>query len=519
VGPLIFNWHDYLLALPITLLTLFALGILLIDLMIPPETKWANAVTALIGVLFAAGGVLKIQLWMQSSRTASMGSVGLMGTMLVDRTAIYFFYLFLAATAISILMSVRYMKTEHENHGEYYALMLLSVVGMMCMAAGFDIVLIFIGLELMAISTYVLVGFLRRDRRSNEAALKYLLLGAFSSGIFAYGLSLLYGLTGSTNLVEIGRGLSLILAKDPHNPVAIVALLTTVTGLLFKIAAVPFHQWVPDAYEGAPTCITGFMSVTVKAAGWAMLLRILGCTYPTYPNVILGLAAMRPVYVPLFVFVSIATMTGANFAALTQTNTKRLLAYSSIAHVGYMLLGLIAGTATELSADGVKGILIYLLVYTFMNLGAFGVITSLRHRNVIGDELDDLNGLYSRAPVEAVLMLIFLLSLAGIPPLAGFWGKYFIFLSLIETGHYALASLGVLYSVFGLYYYLKMANAMFMGQPEERGLLPVSWTMRAALAVTAAATLFIGIMPNHFIQLVNWALLLPQNPAVAKLVY
>ena len=518
MGALAFNAHDYLLALPITLLTLFALGILLIDLMLPPEKKWLNPVTAFIGVLFAAGGVVKIQLWMQSSRFTSMGSVGLMGALYVDRTAIYFFYLFLAATAISILMSVRYMTTEHENHGEYYTLMLLSVVGMMCMAAGFDIVLIFIGLELMAISTYVLVGFLRRDRRSNEAALKYLLLGAFSSGIFAYGLSLLYGLTGSTNLVEIGHALTSILARDPHNPVAIVALLTTVTGLLFKIAAVPFHQWAPDAYEGAPTCITGFMSVAVKAAGWAMLLRILGCTYPTYPSVILGLAPMRPIYVPLFVFVSIATMTGANFVALTQTNTKRLLAYSSIAHVGYMLLGLIAGTLTQLSPDGVKGILIYLLVYTFMNLGAFGVITSLRYRNVIGDELDDLNGLYSRAPVEAVLMLIFLLSLAGIPPLAGFWGKYFIFLSLIETGHYALASLGVLYSVFGLYYYLKMANAVFMGQPEERGALPVSWTMRAALAVTAFATLFIGIMPDRFIHLINWSLGIAQNPAVAKLV-
>jgi NADH-quinone oxidoreductase subunit N len=182
-----------------------------------------------------------------------------------------------------------------------------------------------------------------------------------------------------------------------------------------------------------------------------------------------------------------------------------------------MLLGLIAGTSTQLSPDGVKGILIYLLVYTFMNLGAFGVITSLRHRNVIGDELDDLNGLYLRAPVEAVLMLIFLLSLAGIPPLAGFWGKYFIFLSLIETGHYALASLGVLYSVFGLYYYLKMANAMFMGKSEETGLLPVSWTMRAALGVTAFATLFIGIMPDRFINIVNWSLVIAQSP-VAKLV-
>jgi NADH-quinone oxidoreductase subunit N len=499
-------WTDYLLALPITLLTLFALGILLIDMWIPPEEKWVNAAAAFIGVAFSAAGVYKIQLWMNGSP----GTFGMLRTMLVDRFALYFWYLFLAATAIAILMSVRYLETEHENHGEYYALMLLAVAGMMCMAAGFDIVLIFIGLELMAISTYVLVGFLRRDRRSNEAALKYLLLGAFSSGIFAYGLSLLYGLTGSTNLGVIQQELARHVMNSEYKPVAIVALLTTITGLLFKIAAIPFHQWAPDAYEGAPTSITGFMSVAVKAAGWAMLLRIL----------VVGLIPMRPIWVPLLVFVSIATMTGANFAALTQTNTKRLLAYSSIAHVGYMLLGLVAGTATALSPDGIKGILIYLLVYTFMNLGAFAVITALRHRNVIGDELDDLNGLYSRAPVEAVLMLVFMLSLAGIPPLAGFWGKYFIFLSLIETGHYALASLGVLYSVFGLYYYLKIANAMFMGKVEKsEEKLPISLSMRAAIAVTGIATLYIGLLPNSFIELVNWALGIAQNPNVAKLTH
>src|SRR5260370_28249940 len=217
------------MAVVMTLVVLLGVGMLLIDVMIPPETKWANAVTAFIGVLFATGGVYKIQLWMDANK--SMGSLGMMRTMLVDRFALYFFYLFLAGTAISILMSMRYMKTEHENHGEYYALMLLSVAGMMCMAAGFDIVLIFIGLELMAISTYVLVGFLRRDRRSNEAALKYLLLGAFSSGIFAYGLSLLYGLTGSTNLGEISLKLSRLLSRHPPNPLPIVALLTTLTGL------------------------------------------------------------------------------------------------------------------------------------------------------------------------------------------------------------------------------------------------------------------------------------------------
>jgi NADH-quinone oxidoreductase subunit N len=510
-------WTDYLLALPITLLALFALGILLIDLMLPQEKKWVNAVTAIVGVGFSAASVFKIQLWMSTS--SAPGVTGFMSTMLVDHFAIYFFYLFLSASAVAILMSVRYLETEHENHGEYYALMLLAVAGMMCMACGFDIVLIFIGLELMAISTYVLVGFLRRDRRSNEAALKYLLLGAFSSGIFAYGLSLIYGLTGTTNLYQIGLILSRIVLDPQYKPIAILALLTTMTGLLFKIAAIPFHQWAPDAYEGAPTSITGFMSVAVKAAGWAMLLRILGFSYTVNGRVVSwGLISMRPMYVPVLVFVSIATMTGANFAALTQTNTKRLLAYSSIAHVGYMLLGLIAGTATQLSTDGVKGILIYLLVYTFMNLGAFGVITALRHRNVIGDELDDLNGLYSRAPVEAVLMLVFMLSLAGIPPLAGFWGKYFIFLSLIETGHYALASLAVLYSVFGLYYYLKIANAMFMGKVEKNEeKLHVSLSMRAAIAVAGIATLYIGLLPNSFIELVNWALSIAQNPNVAKL--
>jgi NADH-quinone oxidoreductase subunit N len=503
-------WTDYVLALPITLLVLFALGILLIDFMLPKEMKWLNAVTAFIGVCFSAAGVYKIQAFIGNAP----GAAGMLNTMVVDRFAIYFFYLFLAATAISILMSVRYLETENESHGEYYALMLLSVAGMMCMASGFDIVLIFIGLELMAISTYVLVGFLRRDRRSNEAALKYLLLGAFSSGIFAYGLSLLYGLTGSTNLVGIHQQL-LHRGFDPqYRPVAIIALVTTLTGLLFKIAAIPFHQWAPDAYEGAPTSITGFMSVAVKAAAWAMLLRIL-IGSPFHPC---GLISLRSVWVPILVFVSIATMTGANFAALTQTNTKRLLAYSSIAHVGYMLLGLIAGTATELNADGIKGILIYLLVYTFMNLGAFAVITSLRHRNIAGDDLDDLNGLYSRAPVEAVLMLVFMLSLAGIPPLAGFWGKYFIFLSLIESKHYVLAGLGVLYSVFGLYYYLKIANAMFMRQPEKgEERLSLSPAMRVALGLTGLATLYIGIMPNRFIEIVNWALGIAQQSNVAKL--
>jgi len=485
-------------------LTIFALGILLIDLWIPREWKWINAAGAFVGVLFSAVCVWQIQVTLPPR-----GLLGFYNSLLVDRFAVYFWYLFLAGTAIAIVGSVHYLDVEDEHHGEYYALMLLSVVGMMCMAAGVDIVLIFIGLELMAISTYILVGFLRRDRRSNEAALKYLLLGAFSSGIFAYGLSLFYGISGSTNLGAIARAVSA--PQLLHNPIVIIALLTTMVGLLFKIAAIPFHQWAPDAYEGAPTSITGFMSVAVKAAGWAMLLRIL----------LFGLWPLRSIYVPVIVIVAIATMTGANFAALTQTNTKRLLAYSSIAHVGYMLLAFVAMGTSQIGSpgfhDGFKGILIYLLVYTFMNLGAFAVIASLRQRNVIGDELDDMAGLYQRAPVEAVLMLLFLLSLAGIPPAAGFLGKYYIFLSLIESGHYGLASLGVLYSLFGLYYYLKIANSMLMRAPVETERLPVSIGMRFTVGVTALATIVIGVFPEPFIRGVNWSLNIAQSPHVAAM--
>jgi len=491
------------------LLTLFALGILLIDLLLPKEWKRLNAITALIGLAFSAAAVGKLHYayrLAEQKGTSVAAFTGFLGSLMMDRFAIYFFYLFLAGAAIAVLISMRYLEIEHENHGEFYALMLFSVVGMMCMAAGYDIVLLFIGLELMAISTYVLVGFLRRDKRSNEAALKYLLLGAFSSGIFAYGLSLFYGVTGSTNLGEIAQKLQERIAARPNDPVVVLALIATATGLLFKIAAVPFHQWAPDAYEGAPTSITGFMSVAVKSAGWAMLLRVF----------LAGLYPLRSMYVPLLIFVSVATMTGGNLAAMTQSNTKRLLAYSSIAHVGYMLLGLVASDGTN-NSTGIVAILIYLLVYTFMNLGAFAVITSLRRRHVIGDEIDDMNGLYFKAPTEAILMLVFLLSLAGIPPLAGFWGKYFIFLALIQTGHYILAAIGVLYAVIGLYYYMRIASAMLMKPAVDPEPVRLGPAMQLALTITAVATVGIGLFPNFFIWVVNWSLGLTQATHVASL--
>ncbi len=504
-----FSGTDYALALPMLLLTLFGLGILIIDLLLPREWKIANAWTALTGLLFSALAVFKVQAAFAPGpgRPALDVLMGFGGSVILDRFAIFFLYLFLAGAALSILMSIRYLEIEHENKGEYYALILFSVVGMMGMILGFDLVVLFISLELMALSTYVLVGFLRRDQRSNEAALKYLLLGAFSSGIFAYGLSLLYGLSGSTNLGDITFALARHYANPASRPLLILALLTTATGLLFKIAAVPFHQWAPDAYEGAPTTITGFMSVTVKAAAWALLLRIF----------LFGLEPLRPLYLPLLVAVAIATMTVGNLAAITQSNLKRLLAYSSIAHVGYMILGLVAGDATHSSATGIKGILIYLLVYTFMNLGAFAVITALRRQDIIGDTIDDIAGLYFRAPYAAVLMWIFLLSLAGIPPLAGFYGKYFIFLALIETGHYALATLAVVYVAVSLYYYLRIANAMFMREASDPTPLRLAPGVGLTLAITGAATVGIGLFPEFFIRAVDWSVRGGQGTALAGL--
>jgi NADH-quinone oxidoreductase subunit N len=481
------NRHDLMVTMPMVMLTLFACGILIIDLLLPAEDKGWNAVTAGLGLFFSAFALVRVQ----RSMPDAGGLTAFSGTVLMNGMAIFFCWLFLVAAAITILMSLKYLEIEKEDHGEYYALILFSVVGMMCMAAGADLVLLFIGLELMAISTYILVGFLRTDKRSNEAALKYLLLGAFSSGIFAYGLSLIYGLTGSTNLFLITQQLSRIMAQDGANAVLVLAVVATFAGLFFKIAAVPFHQWAPDAYEGAPTAITGFMSVASKAAAWALLLRI----------VIYGLAPTVSIWKPMVIFVAIATLTGGNLAAMTQNNLKRLLAYSSIAHVGYMLFGIVAW-----NADGIKGILIYLLVYTFMNLGAFAVIVSLRRRQIIGDEIDDIRGLFFKQPVEAILMLLFLLSLAGIPPLAGFYGKYFIFLSLIETGHYALASLAVFYVAVSLYYYLRIVNPMFMQQALDVEPVKPAFGLRLALIVTGIGTVGIGLFPEIFIQAANWSL-------------
>ncbi|MFB3922773.1 MAG: NADH-quinone oxidoreductase subunit N [Terriglobia bacterium] len=482
-----FQRGDYVAITPEIVVTMFGLGILLIDFLIKEKRdRYLNAVTALIGLTMA--GVQLLRFWRGGLLPIPYSGFG--GSLAVDTFAIYFKLIILAATALVVLLSAKYLETEDAHFGEYYALLLFSAVGMMFMASGRDLIVLFIALELMALCEYVLTGFLRGNRRSNEAAMKFFLLGAFSSGLLLYGMSLLYGLSNSTNLAVIAQRLA-----DRPSPDALswMAMITLLAGLFFKIAAVPFHQWTPDAYEGAPTSITAFISVAPKAASFAILIRIL----------VAGLWPMRAEWQALMVGVAIATMTLGNLAAITQTNIKRFFGYSTISHVGYLLLGLIA--AADGNPEGLSAVAIYLLVYAFMNLGAFTVILMMRRKEIIGDEIDDLSGLMARAPGPAILMLIFLLSLAGIPPTAGFIGKYFIFLSLVQTGHYSLAVLAVAYAVVALYYYFRIVVAMFMKKVPDAIPLATGTGLTVALGVTLSLTLIVGIYPEPFIVMAREA--------------
>jgi NADH-quinone oxidoreductase subunit N len=477
---------DHFVLVPAVMLALFGCAILLADFVVFPDPRHRKYLLffLLLGEAFAGYG-----LWNQHVSLANGGAIeAFHGSLVMDGFSIYFNWIFIAATVMVAIVSYNYLEIEGEHHAEYYSLMMFAQCGMFFLASGTDLVTLFIGLELMALSFYVMVGFLRTSKRSNEAAMKYLLLGAFSSGFLAYGFSVMYGISGSTKLADIATAIA---ARGPFDPMVLLALATTSVGLLFKISAVPFHMWAPDAYEGAPTTVTAYLSVASKAASIAFLLRIF-----------LGpLVSAREAWEPILSFVAVATMTVGNLAAINQSNIKRLLAYSSISHAGYMLLGLIAGNAT-----GIKGIAVYVLVYTFMNLGAFLVLVALRRKGILGEDMDDIAGLMHKSPGYALLMLIFLLSLAGIPPTAGFLGKYYIFLSLIETGHYTLAVIGTLYVAVAIYYYFRIVRSMFVRDLTEPAPLATSFGLRVALAVSGILTLGIGLYPEPFLRLAETSL-------------
>jgi len=481
---------DHFALIPALMLALFGCAVLLFDFLVFPEArqrKWLILFVAL-GIGFAGLGLVRQQVFLAQQDLNEFTAFN--GALTIDGFSIFFNWIFLAASLIVALVSYKYLEIEGEHHGEYYGLILLANCGMYFLAAGADLVTLFVGLELMALCFYIMVGFLRSDKRSNEAAVKYLLLGAFSSGFLVYGFSVMYGLAGSTRLADVTAAIA---SRSAWDPLVFLALATTSVGLLFKISAVPFHMWAPDAYEGAPTTVTAYLSVGSKAASFAFLLRVF-----------LGpLVSAREVWEPLLSAVAIATLTVGNLAAVSQTNIKRLLAYSSISHAGYILLGLIAGNAT-----GIKGVAVYVLVYTFMNLGAFLVVVALRRSRILGEDLEDLGGLMRNSPVHALLMLIFLLSLAGIPPTAGFLGKYYIFWALIQTQHYFLAVIGAAYVAVAIYYYFRVVRSMFISEMPYREPVASSFGLRLALGVTGVLTLAIGVYPEPWLALAQTSVLL-----------
>ena len=461
--------------IPEITLTAIALIVLLADLLIKKKEVLA---------LFSIAGIAAVAYSLIGSSGVTFG-----GMFISDGYSTFFKLIFFVNVILSVLISIKYIVIEKVNFGEYYALILFSTTGMMIMASAADLIVLYLGLELMALSTYVLAGFIRHNIKSNEAALKYFLLGAFSSAFLLYGTSMIYGLTGTTNLNAIAlyiseKGLT-------GNPSLLLSVILFTVAFGFKIAAAPFHMWAPDVYEGAPTSITAFMSVGPKAAGFAVLGRVF----------MVAFASAKVDWAAILIPVSILTMGIGNIVALSQTNIKRMLAYSSIAHAGYALLGIIAA-----NNEGLASVMNYLMIYAFMNIGAFAVIIMLRSEGFRGEDITDYEGLAKTHPLSAALMLIFMFSLTGIPPTAGFIGKLYIFMSAINAGYTWLVVVAVIFSAISAYFYLRIVMYMYMKEPKEVVRLTTSPATGLALIVTTIAVLVIGVFPSFLLDLAKAAI-------------
>jgi NADH-quinone oxidoreductase subunit N len=503
------NVADLQLIAPELILTVCACVALVMEVILPYRKSKLTAYFSLVGIGLAFAS-LALQWW---SMRGSLPFEGFYGMVRIDGFAILFKGIFLVSAALAIGISTRFLDIEGEQHGEYYALVLFATVGMMFIACGYDLISLYISLELMALTFYVLVAFTKREKRSNEAAMKYFLLGAFSSGVLLYGMSLLYGVAGSTNLGEIGAQVGQLSTQiqnafqqaaaqgvEPDaivklRPLLLLGMIALSAGLFFKVAAVPFHMWAPDVYEGAPTSVTAFLSTGSKAASFALYFRIFNQ----------GLGGMYADWAPLLALVAAITIMVGNWAAVNQENSKRLLAYSSISNAGYLLLALVAN-----NLYGYIGLIVYLLVYTLMNMGAFGVIISLRRRGIIGDNVEDLTGLGQKAPAMAAMMTIFMLSLGGLPITGGFIGKYFLFGGLIQRGtgpegkswYIWLAVWAIVNTVVSFYYYFRFIKVMYLGdRVADNKPLALSPALQTVLIVSVVGVLVVGVYPQPLIKL------------------
>ena len=470
--------------IPEIIVLLTACTVLLVDLFAAKKNRSLTlAVTTIIGLLLA-----------MYSETLLHGKdiTGFYGTVVADDFSILFEFIYMSVAIITVFVSRHYIAENEMNFGEYYVLLLTAVSGMMFMTSGLDLLVIFIGLEIMSISSYILVGMKRKVARANEAALKYLLLGAFSTGFLLYGISLLYGATGSTLLPTI---ISEIQQNGSGNPLVIVGMALVVVAMSFKIAIVPFHMWTPDVYTGAPTPVTGFLSGAAKAAGFAVFIRVLMTGIPlegaNWENILWLLAVL--------------TMTVGNVMALRQNEVKRMLAYSSIAHAGYVLVAVVVG-----STSAISGVIFYSCAYALMGTGAFGILT-IRDAGRIPRTFDDLAGYGKRNPTLALLMSLFIFSLVGLPLTGGFIGKFQIFSAALQAGWIWLTVIAILNSALSVYYYLRVVMFMYM----REGALPegsvvsnnTSGFAMTGLLVTALAVLYLGVFPDSILELASLSIL------------
>jgi NADH-quinone oxidoreductase subunit N len=464
------------LVLPEIVICLFAILILILDPFLSKDRKIWSAHLSWIAIVIAF--FANLRLWDFQDTTFSQ-------MFLVDNYSVFFKLIFLVGSFLIIFVSMNYLKREEILHGEYFSLILFSTLGMMLLASGFDLIIIFLGLEIMSVSLYVLAGFKRSDLKSNEASLKYFLMGAFATGFLLYGIVLIYGSVGSTNLEQIIK--SIAYSETGPNLLIWAGAGLLLVGFGFKIASVPFHMWVPDVYQGAPTPVTAFISAGPKAAGFAALLRIFLFSFVT----------IQLDWTMIVWIMSALTMTVGNIIAISQSDIKRMLAYSSIAHAGYVLVALVAGGET-----GISSALFYLLAYTFMNIGAFTVVIALGRKGQENTKLDDYSGLGSRSPLLAILMTVFLLSLAGFPPTAGFMGKFYVFSSAVKSGFVGLVIIGVLNSLVSVYYYLRVVVLMFMHPPtSETERVPLAFGAALVLLISTWFVLQMGIFPQSLLSL------------------
>jgi NADH-quinone oxidoreductase subunit N len=465
---------DLIALAPVLVLSVFAMLVLVLDLW-GGRNKSLLVFTSLVGLLMTA---------ISAFAKHPIPAYSFNDSYIVDHLSLFFICIFTISSALAILLSVEYNEREGIRAGEYYALILFCTVGMILLASSTDMIMIFLGIEIVSICLYVLAGIRRSDHRSNEAALKYFLLGAFATGFLLYGMTLVYGSTGSTNLFKIAEVVQNSSAQS--NPLLLMGLVLLVIGFGFKVASAPFHMWAPDVYQGAPTPVTAFMAVGPKAAAFAAFFRVFAEAFPE----------MSPSWEMLLSIIAVLSMFVGNLGAIMQTNIKRMLAFSSISHAGYILMAVIAK-----SSLGSSSMLFYMLTYTFMTFGIFGIIIILGRKGEENLEIQNYSGLAYKHPVIALSMTIFLLSLGGLPPFAGFVAKFYLFSAAIQEGLLTLVIIAVLNSAISFYYYLKVVVFMYMKEPEAEFNISLTPMTLFVILIGVLGTINLGIFPNAIITL------------------